>query len=196
MSDVPRPWLLLLATVLLTAGLLAPAAAQADSRTRSDRAGDVTSVPNHSDVEDRTAEPGRREGDLVSTTVRHRRHSVLVVARYRELSRGVRATSFFVLRTDRHRTRQVAVFVSGDDPQGDAYFMSRGGSTLPCPGVRHAVDYATDVARVLVPRACLGRPRWVRAKVATETVTEAKVYEDHAQGRGQKAWRFGPRVRR
>ncbi len=176
--------------------VLAPGPAQADSRTRNDPAGDVTSVPNHSDVEDRTLEPARREGDLVSTTVRHRKRTVLMVGRYRELTQVAGQVHFFVIRTNEHRTRRVGLFVDADDWQGTCLLHERRRVSLSCPGVQRSIDYQANVIRVVVPRRCLSRPRWVRVRIETETQDATKVYDDAAPGRGTGPWTFGPRVRR
>lgn len=62
--------------------------------------------------------------------------------------RGYLATAFVVARPHRWDGRNV-VTEAGDD-------------VVPCARLRHDLDYARDRLVMSVPRACLGRPPWVR----------------------------------
>ncbi|MFD1947608.1 hypothetical protein [Nocardioides aestuarii] len=62
--------------------------------------------------------------------------------------RGYLATAFVIVR--RHRW------------EGRSVLTDTGDDVLPCEDLRHRVSYAEDRVVLSVPRACLGRPPWVR----------------------------------
>lgn len=66
-------------------------------------------------------------------------------------------------------------------------WMQRG-RTVSCSGIRRSIDYARDIIRFSVPRACLGRPEKVRWAVDTGRVTEY-----HSDGSLYGYWDFVPR---
>lgn len=57
----------------------------------------------------------------------------------------------------------------------------------------HTLNYATNVARLRIPRACLGAPRWVQATVVSSWVSDGRTfalfYDDaHSEGFRVNIW--------
>jgi len=75
---------------------LIPTAAQADKYTHADATGDVYSTVGEAGTY--TAAPDRVEGDIVSSTVRHKNRAVLMQMAYRDLTNDAEYDShvFFI----------------------------------------------------------------------------------------------------
>jgi hypothetical protein len=149
--------------LLLALGLAGPA--QAGQVVVTDRTGDVS--------QGRVGEEGGyvyqstlREGDFVRTTFEHRARSVVVTSRFRDLSRVGSYHGYIVrLESGRHVYRDNTVSAGPGLWRGTHEVADRRGRAVRC-GVQHSIDYDRNVVRVVVPRACLDRPRFVRGTAA------------------------------
>ncbi len=171
-----------LATTLALATVFAavPASvAHADSYVRRDATADVVSIqisePTPEDPDRGSEEevlvpaPERREGDIVSSAVRHSGRKVVLKMRYRSLSRTTDlAGHLFSIRTNEKVRRDIAIVAGPRMWRGQAEVTSRRGE-VRCRGLRKHISYARDQIRVVVPRRCLSNPRWVQVGMGAMT---------------------------
>lgn len=212
--------LLLLAVLML----LVPAPAYAGTWSAPDRSKDVTSwvtdpepAPCGSSTE--RAEPADRTTDLTRVAVHHGEEMLRVSVRYRDLEAlGGQNTTIYVRTPE--GGREVSVFrseswgeVQADltrmpdyeqlaesaDECGVFSYTTAGGG---CPALSADLDSRRDRLSVVVPRRCLGSPRWVRVGVTTYSWTEESPEDLHLDTwtpRGATAGHrvdgpYGPRV--
>lgn len=146
----------------------------AESVTVRDARGDMWKIEEGSHEPDRA--PGARLGDLVRTTARHGTTALVVRARFAELQRtGRRLTLWVELRDDTGRRTHLGVRATRRDRSGETILMTGRGRDIACD-VDHRIDYRGDRIRVRVPRQCLGDPRTVRLRVASEQVRRSWAY--------------------
>jgi hypothetical protein len=186
----------LLAPVALVTALVLglPLPAHAERWSSADPGGDVVGRSHDPDPQPcgtttERALPRERAHDLTRLAVVHARDAVQVTAHLRDLrNRELRAT--FGLRTSNGRW---ALFVSRY--QGGPWPHLRTSATLArapkrlsgegecgrafvvlgskCAGMTTTVSAAADLVSVLIPRACLHRPRWLRVSVGVFGVSRA-----------------------
>jgi hypothetical protein len=149
--------------VILTVGQGAFAA----SRTVSDATGDVYSL-----TDDAPTKVSGPDGDVVSVTTVHRLRTVRIVVRARHLSLD-QTLLFAKIRTS---TPGPAYFFNGTADIGMRMAIMTHGQmrVIRCPGIRMAFHPAEGSVMAVVPRTCLGSPRWVRAGAALAT-TESMI---------------------
>jgi len=178
---------------------LVPTAAHADRYTYADHTGDVVSFTGGSDTA--TPAPERVVGDIAASAVAHRRGSVTVKMRYRDLTRGDEiAAHLFVIRTSR-MTRDVTVVAAQGYYGGRVVMTKPSGKKVSCR-IARKIDYVANTVTASVPRSCLGQPRWVKVGMAgilfTGLGSSDMQYVDDARTNGNLGSnpRFGPRVYR
>jgi len=161
-------------------------------RSHTDAAHDVgRSVRDSSDHETITAAPGRTDGDVLRSVVRHRARSVLVELELASLRRsGLAVGESLRIVTDRHVERDITVQLVPGTGRTTVYVEGRNGQDRPCPGITAKLDFAHATTSVSVPRSCLGRPDWVRVGVgAFKQTSESTYFFDDAgvrAGRGDQ----------
>jgi hypothetical protein len=192
---------LLRSAIVVTAAVavpLLPTAAHADRYTYADPAADVVSFPvSDGDSPTTTPAPDRAQGDVVASIVVHRRRNVLMRMQYRELDAGgVAAAHLFAIRTPT-MTRLVTVFAGPGIWAGKPVMENSHGKKVRCH-ITRKLDYAANTATVIVPRSCLGNPRWVRGGMAGLTFDAADIaFADDARANGfVGTGTYGPRVHR
>lgn len=167
----PRPTATLRRGVLLAVMLLLPlwaatGPALAGSSTVRDETGDMWTV--REGATDGEQAPGARVGDIARTTFTHAETRVVVRAAFVELAPvGRRFTLWVGMRARDGRETILGVRASRRDREGHTVLMDARGRDLDCV-VRHRIDYVRDVVRVVVPRACLGRPVALRFNALSE----------------------------
>lgn len=191
--------LLALVPAVATATLLCvPATAAQD--TAHDPTGDVLRLNQDAAS---TLVPDRRRGDLVAVRSVHGPRNVTVTMRYAHLSAGGpgRIVHSVGLTTDRDVAGDdsigVSLAVGPRNPEGRLDFFSPDG----CADLTSSVDYTADRVRFLIPRSCLGSPRWVRVGAGSETERPRlqRRYVDDAGLDGEAGgfdWAPGPRIKR
>lgn len=187
------------ALVVAAAALLplVPSAAHADKYVYADPSGDVLKLV---DPQVGTTEPapGRVEGDIVRSSVRHKARRVLVTMRFQELTReGIGQLFGYGIRTAK-MTRYVTVDTGPGHWGGKVTVTKPNGKKVRC-NVTRTIDYASNTAAVSVPRACIGKPRWVKASMREGSfVSESEIYFDDAliSGKLTRYPVWSPRVRR
>lgn len=185
-----RPWLrrsLALVSATLLSPLLAVHAADAESSTWADGAGDMWKVDEDDGDEWRPA-PGHRNGDVIKVKVAHRSRAVLIRQSFVELGRsGRRHVLVGRIRTDSGLTRTFDITANRKDWDGEMIFAKRNGRRDRC-GATHTLDYFADSATIRVPRRCLNGPEWVQVKLANAHFGR-EIWADNAQGPGQAFFR-------
>jgi len=200
---------------------LAAGSASADRWWGADRTGDVRQwsyspepPPCGTFAEETT--PQDASTDIVGLSVRHEGDTVEVRAHLRNLTGWGDRSVDFEIDTDR-RPYSVLVFRNPRRHPADPWLMDASGipstpdecgsySTVnfgvPCDGLRAATSSRDDHVSVVIPRSCLGTPRWVRAGVRSyRTVGErARVDtwrrpEPDPQPSSSLIGPLGPRVR-
>ncbi|KQT90689.1 hypothetical protein ASG49_13075 [Marmoricola sp. Leaf446] len=187
-----------LVAALLAASVvaLAPSAAQAASSSDADSRSDVVvqggAAPGRVDA-------GRSNGDVTSVRVVHGRRAVSLELRFATLqATGSWHRHWFRMVTDEGVRRELAVTAGPGAWQGRAQLTGVDRSPEGCV-LRSTIGYgAGATVRVVVPRACLSSPAWVRVAAGTVTASGTRVWADDARTRGQlwDAPVFGPRVHR
>jgi hypothetical protein len=187
-------------TILVAAAAVAtlvPTAAHADRYVFADAAGDVVSGVGDSTTY--TPAPDRTVGDIVSSTVIHKRRNVVLSLQYRDLAADTEDDAHvFFIRTNRMR-RNVTLYATGDLPGGRAVMTRPNGTKVRCHVARR-IDYNLNTATVVVPRSCLGKPRWVKVGMGGVMFTGISPtdtsYLDDARTNGvvHSALVYGPRV--
>lgn len=182
--------------VTVAAAVLAPTAAEAKSYRHVDATGDMFSTT--SSTKTFTPAPDRIVGDIVSTTIRHKSRNVVIQVQYRDLVANSEIDAhYFVIRTSKMR-RDVSLVSAGSFPAGRVQMTKANGTKVSCH-VGRRIDYSLNTATVVVPRSCLGRPRWVKVGMAAAELTGLgstdPQYVDDAFSTGT-AGRYSPRVYR
>lgn len=137
----------------------------------TDPAGDVVEVIDRNDDGQGFARlrPRWAHGDIRSLRVDHAPRRVFVAMKFRNINPRVADTvQNLVFRTGRARFNlQVNHTGSRIYRRDSTLWNETRGTFVGCPGRRMGVDLAEDRVRVTVPRACIGRPRWVRVGAST-----------------------------
>lgn len=159
------------ALALTTAvAVLVPTAAQANSWNHADGTGDVYTAPYNTTA--LTPAPTRTVGDVVGSTIRHKRSAVVLQLRYLDLQPSSEFNSHvFVIRTP--SMRRVVTLVGNSAFPGGRVRMTapnRPRKAIACR-IAHRIDYTAKSATVVVPRSCLGKPRWVQVAMAGVSFT-------------------------
>ena len=150
------------------AAVLAPSAAQAKSWSHADATGDVFSAPYKSNAF--TPAPDRVVGDVIGSSIRHKRRAVVMQLQYRDLELGSEINGhIFVIKTPSMR-RVVTLAAASAFPNGRVEVQKPNGKKVSCR-VPHRIDYTANTATVVVPRSCLGNPKWVKVAMAGASFT-------------------------
>jgi hypothetical protein len=149
-------------SVLLAVVLTTGQGAYAASKTVRDATGDVYSLTG----ETPTKATGP-DGDITSVTTIHRRREIRVKVRARHLSLD-QTLLFAKVRTG---PTGPAYFFNGTADIGMRIAIMVKGQEhfVVCPGIRMAFHAAQGYVMAVIPRSCLGNPRWIRVGAALAT---------------------------
>lgn len=165
------------------AAVLMPVAASAASLSIDDGTGDTYLTKYDETADTATYEPAGSQVnvDLDAVVVRHTARTVVATASYADLRRTDNRFMYLLrLRTNEGLRRDVTVETLFSGWRGTVMFGKPNGDDVRCRGIEHAVDYAANTVRVTVPRACLGRPRYVEAFTMAAGFSDAgDQYVDH-----------------
>lgn len=157
-----RPLTVTVIALVAVPALAAPAHAALWSK--ADPTGDVFSEATFA------AEPGIAEGDIVRGNIRHQDRRVLYRIRMRQVTAALPRTNLIRITTDEGLVRGVRMISDAGVMQPDLLaLVNRDGDQVRCPGLWAGNDPNLDVVTVIVPRSCLGYPRWVRTGVTAIT---------------------------
>ena len=165
----------------LAAGLVlaGSSAAQAQSITNVDTAGDMVGV-DYETGETRPA-PNQVRNDVLSTTMTHNATRISIRVKYAELQRvGYGLGQSVQMVTNEGVRRNLDVIVEQGHWAGWVE-MARGrdGGAVRC-AVRHSIDYTRNVIAVSFPRQCASSPRWVKFRVWANRYERTGIYQDDA----------------
>lgn len=183
---------------LVSALVLAPLPAFADTVTTQDAAQDVV-TQGISDDEATDPAPDRVEGDALSMRVLHGPRNVRINLHSAKLTRSkdLTAVHAFAFRTNAGRYAELTVYVTDGDWQGqDTWTVD--GTDRTCRGLHTYVSYASGTVRLVVPRTCLSNPAWVRVGGGSGFLEGDRLYADdvHLDGSIEDRPQLGQRVRR
>lgn len=131
-----------------------------------DARGDVLRVTEHQGKDVFTPAPGRRHGDIAAFKVAHRDAAVVGAVTVRSLTHDDRFFGAVLqLRTGQATYTAVVYRLRVGRPLETQF---DGGGKHSCAGLRYDLDYGRDIVAISVPRACLGDPAWVRARVVID----------------------------
>jgi hypothetical protein len=112
--------------------------------------------------------PEARIGDFVRTTFRHQDRVVVIRSAFVELKRtGKRFTVWVDMRDQDGAKTTAGVRASPGNRAGRTLLFTSQGEDIPC-NVRHRVNYERNVVRLVIPRRCLGMPRWLQFRELSE----------------------------
>ncbi len=177
---------------LLTALVVAPAPAHAERQDTTDAARDVYRIPAGGTP---ALAPDNRNHDIVRAGTVHRGRTLRLWLEVRRLPRAGYVATWDV-KTPNHRWA-----LHHDRRAGATYtslFHFHGPEVLDCSGLRGRALPRQERVVVTVPRACIGRPRWIRFGASMGRETEQVHFIDDARidaGFRSDRCRLGPRVR-
>lgn len=153
--------------VALVAGLLALATvaspARADQERIDDATGDVKELATTDGTLTVAPAPENRAQDIVSARAAYARGKV----RLRTTVRALPAAGFGLQWDVRTADVRWKVYYDNEDGTPEvALFVDQGGQS-PCAGLRGSHSRKTDTVRVVLPRSCIGAPRWIRFGAGT-----------------------------
>jgi hypothetical protein len=120
-----------------------------------------------------TPAPDATEPDVKSLKVVHGARQVTATMQFADLTKTSDLAVYEVeVRTDEKQKRVVDLMAAPKHWGGQTTFSSATGAPLKCQGLTHAIDYAANKVTVVIPRACLSKPRWVQ--VAAMAANEVK----------------------
>jgi hypothetical protein len=177
---------------LLTAIVLVSPPAEAGRQTTRDAAHDVYRIPAGGTP---ALAPDNRNHDIVRAGTVHRGRTLRLWLEVRRLPDAGYVATWDVKTPNRrwvlHRdTRGGTVYTS--------LFHFHGPEVLDCDGLRSRALPRQERVQVTVPRACIGRPRWIRFGASMGRETEQVHFIDDARidaGFFSGRCRLGPRVR-
>ena len=175
-----------------TGGALAPADG-AGSPVRHlvvhhDPAQDVVYFPV--DQTGRHRMPGARDPDITRVGVRYGEHNVWVRLTLRRLRQAAGPAADKATRNWRFRIatpKEQFKYLGEVHPEDEAVPLIRAGD---CRRLRLWFFYARAVVVTMVPRKCIGEPRWVRVGVVFQRQPDGGLYDDafSAAPAGENSW--------
>jgi hypothetical protein len=161
-------------TLMAALTLAVASPASADQLADNDPKGDVY-VPGDSPESQNPDPKGPKANtDVRRSVVRHDAGAVVLKVRYSDL---VRKRSDLVeyhlrLRVPGTQVFDVRLRAFGDLGQGSVAITKNGVKNVRCAAASAFFAPRTERLRAVVPRACLGKPRWVRPSAQTYSIAE------------------------
>ena len=164
----------------LAAGLVVAgsSAAQAQSITDIDTAGDM--VGTNDENQDPHPTPNQVRNDVLRTTMTHRARRISIRVKYAELRRLDDGHGQSVQMVTNEGVRRNLDISAGPGRWAGRAWISRGrdGVRVRC-AIRHKLNYRDNVIAVSFPRRCAGHPRWVKFRVVGfRFVGDGDYYDD------------------
>lgn len=161
-----------------TAGALAPAEGASGRHlvVHHDPASDVVYYPG--DGTGRHRMPGAQDPDITRVGVRYGRHNVWIRLTLRRLRRAAEPNPYPATRNWQFRIvmpHDVYKFFGEVHPDDEGYPLILAGN---CRRARVTFDYARHVVMTMVPRKCIGAPRWVRVGMVFQRQPSGSLLDD------------------
>ena len=165
----------------LAAGLVVAgsSAAQAQSITDADAAGDM--VKYDGETEKSRPAPNQVRNDVLRTTLTHSATRISIRVKYAELRRlGGGHAQYMQMVTNEGVRRELHMSAGQGEWAGRTeMWRGRDGGEVRC-AIRHSIDYTRNVIAVSFARRCASSPRWVKFRVGAYRYGETVVYLDDA----------------
>ncbi|GAA1476840.1 hypothetical protein GCM10009623_12860 [Nocardioides aestuarii] len=167
----------LAAATVLGLSVATAAPASADSRTIKDGKGDTWNIASETPKK----ASGHPEGDLRKVTFNHTARKVVITARMQNLKKSGEGVGVYMnIDTPDDTSYGADLIGTPDNWRGEASVY---GSASECSPTG-SLNYKKDVAKLSIPRSCLGRPDWVRFQLAGAFAkSENKIFYDDATGK-------------
>jgi hypothetical protein len=165
--------------------VLAPGIAHADTLTKADKAGDVLKSATTGGGAD-TVDPTRANGDITRSIITHGPSNVKVKLVHRDLSKVGRIITIISIKTDKAKNfRRFEIVAAPGKYYGVVTVHTKAGKKVSCKTTRK-VDYAANSTLLVIPRKCLGNPRWVRVGAGVVSTDDGftTLYGDDARTNG------------
>ena len=192
----------LLASAVAVSVLAPAASASAQKLVVADAAGDSWQEVYHDDQDPTYVEAGSQpNADITKVVVRHGSRAVTLRTKYAELVKGDdMLMGLAKIRTNEGAKRIVFGFRAPGMGTDVGMFNRRG--DVRCRGLAMRPDWAADAIDIVVPRACLSKPRWVQVVVGAVSSTvdpeteQDTTYVDVAGSTGHGFTGWSAKVRR
>ena len=141
-----------------------------DMTTVRDGAGDVWEARVDFDTGDLTVNRTdvQRNVDVRNVKIAHSARKLKFWVRYGEARHNDDLLGIdFALKTPERRMMSMSMAF---DRQADSFLMRRNGKPVNCHGLQAEMQYAKDEFELVIPRRCLGRPKWVKVGGVTSKV--------------------------
>ena len=165
-----------LGAALVVAG---SSAAQAQSRTNIDTAGDMVRFDD--ETEEPSPAPNQVRNDVLRTTMTHSATRISIRVKYAELQRVGEGQGLLVEMVTNEGVRRDLELFAGPGHWAGSTWMGRGrdGGDVRC-AIWHSIDYATNTVAVGFPRRCASSPQWVKFRFLGYRAEETSFYLDDA----------------
>lgn len=150
--------------------------AYAERFAAQDAMDDVMAVDQNS--EDVSPAPGISEIDIARVVVRHRRHRLVVTAKVPALQNTADVLDLQA-KIVTPATRFWPTMFNFPGENANLLFYTEHGAAN-CRRAELTRDLTRGVLRMSIPRACIGRPRWVRVGVTVTCQYGSTLYSDDA----------------
>lgn len=182
MSVLTRVGVIAGAFVMSAAGI---APAQAATYVHFDAAADQTRTTcvDATSCTD-AVDPAVSNGDITRISARHAARRVFVHTTYTDLDVSADESAQLVRVVTNSGLRRFAVIYTAPNSADSTIVLTRpNGAPVRCRNITAARDTTANVMQVVIPRSCLGYPRWVKVGVghvatAPGTATAAGVFDD------------------
>jgi hypothetical protein len=158
---------------------VAPATAQAQTLTDPDTAGDMVRFNDRNDTV--VPAPTRRLNDVTSTRLTHGTRRVSIRVEYVDLKRRGDVQGLYIpMVTNEGKRRYLQLVAYPRHWSGETDLVTGNFREVRCGGVRHTINYDTNVMRVSFPRRCASSPRWVKFRAVAYAQADGGLYADDA----------------
>lgn len=188
---MPRRALPFLLVSVLLSGLvsvLAAAPASADDRlVLRDARGDMWRSGATGDA---SPAPRSTLGDIRRVSFRHGAADIVVMMWFADLRRvGAYANYTVRLQSATRQLREVTLEASPHSWAGSTRVFRHNGDVVTGCAPTHRIDYDLNMVTIVVPRSCLGTPRYVRANVNTYRADlQSTFYSDNPHDTRDHSW--------
>ncbi len=189
--------------VAVVAGLvvLQPTLVHAESYVRRDAANDVIEMDENGNE---VKAPDRADGDIVTSGVSYAGRKLWLGMSFSDLGHDSDVSGYlFAIRTNEGRRKMRVLSITAVPGEGWQARLDGRKGRVRCRGMATRVEYVNKRVRAVIPKRCLGSPRWVQVSMATLTIDgiedleELSIYGDDALLNGVlEGASWGPRVRR
>ena len=167
-----------------TVALVVPSgSALADTVVRKDQAGDVSKSVGDTT----TPDPSRKNGDITRSVIKHQGSSVRVKIKHRDLVRSGNIITVVSVRSSKGKKAQrtFSIVAVPGGYAGKVLVENAKEKTVSCR-TKHTISYRKNTTELVIPRSCLGNPKWVKVGIGVITATKdlETAYADDARTSG------------